>query len=161
MNVRTKSTLQFPKFPLICLLAIITFIKLRPAKLANGWRRFNSPLTITMTSQWERCRLKSPASLLFTQPFIQGADQIKHQSSASLAILRRKHRWPLNSPHKGPVTRKMFPFDDVIMHTWSRMRDDWLHLTLIMASAPAIHFNNHFLSGFNFDENFVGLLYKF
>ena len=25
------------------------------------------------------------------------------------------HRWPLNSPHKGPVTRKMFPFDDVIM----------------------------------------------
>ena len=25
------------------------------------------------------------------------------------------HRWPANSPHKGPVTRKMFPFDDVIM----------------------------------------------
>ena len=23
----------------------------------------------------------------------------------------------VNSPHKGPVTRKMFPFDDVIMHT--------------------------------------------
>ena len=22
---------------------------------------------------------------------------------------------PVNSPHKGPVTRKMFPFDDVIM----------------------------------------------
>ena len=25
--------------------------------------------------------------------------------------------WPVNSPHKGPVTRKMFPFDDVIMET--------------------------------------------
>ena len=25
------------------------------------------------------------------------------------------HRWPVKSPHKGPVTRKMFPFDDVIM----------------------------------------------
>ena len=25
-------------------------------------------------------------------------------------------RWPVNSPHKGPVTRKMFPFDDVIMY---------------------------------------------
>ena len=25
------------------------------------------------------------------------------------------HRWPLDSPHKGPVTQKMFPFDDVIM----------------------------------------------
>ena len=24
--------------------------------------------------------------------------------------------WPVNSPHKGPVTRKMFPLDDVIMH---------------------------------------------
>ena len=23
--------------------------------------------------------------------------------------------WPVNSPHKGPVTRKLFPFDDVIM----------------------------------------------
>ena len=25
------------------------------------------------------------------------------------------HRGPVNSPHKGPVTWKMFPFDDVIM----------------------------------------------
>ena len=39
----------------------------------------------------------------------------KHQSSASLAFVRGNHRWPLNSPHKGPVTRIMFPFDDVIM----------------------------------------------
>ena len=35
-----------------------------------------------------------------------GADQRKHQSSASLAF---------NSPQKGTVTLKMFPFDDVIM----------------------------------------------
>ena len=44
-----------------------------------------------------------------------GGDQRKHQSSASLAFVRGIHRWPVNSPHKGPVTRKMFPFDDVIM----------------------------------------------
>ena len=44
-----------------------------------------------------------------------GADQRKHQSSASLAFVRGIHRWPMNSLHKGPVTRKMFPFDDVIM----------------------------------------------
>ena len=37
-----------------------------------------------------------------------GADQRKHQSSASLAFVREIHRWPVNSPHKGPVTRKMF-----------------------------------------------------
>ena len=46
------------------------------------------------------------------------ADQRKHQSSASLAFVRGIHRWPVNSPHNGPVTRKMFPFDDVIMR-WS------------------------------------------
>ena len=39
----------------------------------------------------------------------------KHQSSASLAFVRGIHRWPVNSPHTGPVTRKMFPFDNVIM----------------------------------------------
>ena len=44
-----------------------------------------------------------------------GADQRKHQSSASLASVWGIHRGPVNSPHKGPVTRKMFPFDDVIM----------------------------------------------
>ena len=45
------------------------------------------------------------------------ADQLKHQSSASLAFVRGIHRGPVNSPHKWPVTRKMFPFDDVIMRT--------------------------------------------
>ena len=45
-----------------------------------------------------------------------GADQRKHQSSASLAFVRGIHRSPVNSPHKGPVTRKMSPFDDVIMN---------------------------------------------
>ena len=44
-----------------------------------------------------------------------GEDQRKHQSSASLAFVWGIHRWPVNSPHKGPVTRKMLPFDDVIM----------------------------------------------
>ena len=43
------------------------------------------------------------------------ADQRKHQSSAALAFVRGIHRGPVNSPHKWPVTRKMFPFDDVIM----------------------------------------------
>ena len=37
-----------------------------------------------------------------------GADQRKHQSFASPAFVRGIHRWPVNSPHKGPVTPKMF-----------------------------------------------------
>ena len=44
-----------------------------------------------------------------------GADQRKHQSSASLAFVRGIHRWP--------VTRKMFPFDDAIIITvWLSMQ---------------------------------------
>ena len=51
-----------------------------------------------------------------------GADHTKHQSYASLAFVWGIHRWQVTSPHKMPVTRKMFPFDDVIMC------DDYLFL---------------------------------
>ena len=44
-----------------------------------------------------------------------GADQRKHQSSVSLAFVRGIHQWPVDSPHKGPVTRKLFPFQDAIL----------------------------------------------
>ena len=44
-----------------------------------------------------------------------GAGHKIHQSSASLAFVRGIHRSLVDSPHKGTVTRKMFPFDDVIM----------------------------------------------
>ena len=53
-----------------------------------------------------------------------GKDQRKHQSAASLAFVRGIHRWPVNSPHKDPVTRKMFLVYDVIIvriyhiHIW-------------------------------------------
>ena len=50
-------------------------------------------------------------------------DQRKHQSSVSLAFVRGIHRWPVNSPYKGPVTWEMFPFDDVIMSFVSK-RDE-------------------------------------
>ena len=53
-----------------------------------------------------------------------GADQRKYQSSASLAFVRRIHRSPVNSPHKGPVTRKMLPFDDVIRGNFQRHFND-------------------------------------
>ena len=50
-----------------------------------------------------------------------GADRRKHQSSASLAFVWGIHRGPVNSPHKWPVTWKMFPFDDVIMVCWKTL----------------------------------------
>ena len=45
-----------------------------------------------------------------------GADQRKHQNSALLAFVRGIHRWPMVSPHKGLVTQKMFPFDDIMIY---------------------------------------------
>ena len=61
------------------------------------------------------------------------ADQRKHQSSASLAFMWGIHLGPLNSPHKWPVTRKMFPFEDVIMYiAIMDYYDKWLE-TLIIA----------------------------
>ena len=51
---------------------------------------------------------------MFIQSFIQSQIR-KHESSASLAFVRGNHRWLVNSPQRGPVTRKMFPFGDVIM----------------------------------------------
>ena len=57
-------------------------------------------------------------SLTIVYPTVYlGADQRKHQSSASLAFVRGSHRQPVNSLHRWPVTGKMFPFDDVIMVT--------------------------------------------
>ena len=63
------------------------------------------------------------------------ADHRKHYSSASLAFVWGIHRWPVNSPHKWPVTRKMFPFDDVIMKSiiWSFMIEGICDPTLCWA----------------------------
>ena len=60
--------------------------------------------SITVAPQWAWLRLKSPASPLFTQPFIRA--QIKENIKAP------RHR---TLSHKWPVTRKKLPFDDVIM----------------------------------------------
>ena len=61
--------------------------------------------------------IASPITSLTTVYLIvySRADQRKHQSSAALAFVRGIQRRPVNSPPKGPVTRKMVPFDDVIM----------------------------------------------
>ena len=79
---------------------------------------------ITVTSQWMRWRLKSSACRLFAQPFVQ-AQIKKNQSSAPLAFFMGIHRGPMDSPHKGPVTRKMFSFYDVII------RSNWIYFSVV------------------------------
>ena len=54
-----------------------------------------------------------------------GEDQRKHQSSVSLAFVRVVHRWLVDYPQKGPVMRKTFPVDDVIMKEW--IKNTWMN----------------------------------
>ena len=63
-----------------------------------------SPITFQITS----------LTIVYSTVY-SAADQRKHQSSASLAFVRGIHRWPVNSPYKGPLTRKILPFDDAMM----------------------------------------------
>ena len=69
------------------------------------------------------------------------ANQRKHQSFALLAFVRGIHQRPVDSPHKGPVTLKMFPFDDVIMWklkvvTWRQLFHHRLHCRLTLSNPP-------------------------
>ena len=70
---------------------------------------------ITVTSQLDTIGSQITSLTIVYSAVYSDADQIEHQSPASLAFVWGIHRWPVNSPHKGPVTRKMFPFDDVII----------------------------------------------
>ena len=75
---------------------------------------------VNRTAHYNDVIMGSIASLITSLTIVYStvysdADQRKHQSSASLAFVWGIHRGPVNSPHKWPVTRKMFPFDDVIM----------------------------------------------
>ena len=73
-------------------------------------------------SLWWRHNGRDGLTIVYSTVY-SAADQRKHQSSASLAFVRGIRQGPVNSPHKGPVTRKMFPFDDVIMsHTHPRRK---------------------------------------
>ena len=77
-------------------------------------------------------RLKSPASRLFTQPFVQA--QIKGNVTISCHCqLWGIYRGPVNSPHKRPVMRKMSPFGDVIM------RLPWNAWHWFLQAPPANH----------------------
>ena len=73
---------------------------------------------VTSVPYWHIMGIKVFLTPSYYNDVIMGAmalQERKHQSSMSLAFGRGIHRCPVNFPHKGPVTRKMFPFDDDIM----------------------------------------------
>ena len=79
-----------------------------------------------------------------------GAAQRKHQSFVWLAFVGGIQRWLVNYPRKGPVTREMFPFDDVIMK--------WTLKCRLQTRDPVVSENvlqnlkQHFVISFHFTE---------
>ena len=75
-----------------------------------------------------------------------GADQRKHQSSASLAFVQGIHRWLVNSPHTWPVTWKMFPFDNVIIFSpiSEFLHPDIVYQAEFLTTSPCDWKKNHF-----------------
>ena len=89
----------------------------------DHWFHYNGVIMSVMASQ------TTGVSIVYSA-VVSSADQRKHQRSASLAFMRGFHRWPVNSPHKRPETRKMFPFDDVIMFNTLRPNDLMIPLNI-------------------------------
>ena len=78
---------------------------------------------ITVTSKWARWRLKSPASPLFTQPFIQA--QIKEN-------IKAPRHWPLcgNSPVTGEFPAQMASNTENVSVWWRHHETQQITVTL-------------------------------
>ena len=66
--------------------------------------------TVYWTDSWRTQQLKS---IFFITSILRSV--LRTWISNVEWVFKRFHRGPVNSPHKWPVTRKMFPFDDIIM----------------------------------------------
>ena len=92
------------------------------------WIHYSDVIMSTMASQI--------TSVSIVYPIVcSGEDHRKHQSSASLVFVWGIHRGPVNSPHKGPVTRKIFPFDDVIM----RISNAFVHKMILKKTSLKVY----------------------
>ena len=89
---------------------VFTLVVLKLFIISEHWYQYSDVIMGAITSQI------TSLAIVYSTVYL-GTDQRKHQSSASLAFVRGIHRWSVNSPHKGPVTWKMFPFHDVIMNS--------------------------------------------
>ena len=88
---------------------VMTPLALMSTNEIGNMNHYTDVIMSTMASQITRL------TIVYSTVY-SDADQRKHQSSGSLAFVRWIHRWPVNFPHKGSVTRKMLPFDYVTIN---------------------------------------------
>ena len=88
-------------------------------KITDGWTEMTMRNILSTLNQSDVITSEMASQIvgvsIVCSTVCSGADQMKHQRFASLAFVREIHLSPVDSPNKGTLTRKMFPFDDVIM----------------------------------------------
>ena len=87
----------------------------RPSQLYNG-----SSCAGKTSSQYIDVIMTTMASQITSLTVVNSTVLFRHRSKKTsklrvTGLCAGNSSGPVNSPHKGPVTRKMFPFDDVIM----------------------------------------------
>ena len=87
----------------------------RQMSYANPICHWNTIWLTLLSLQWRHNGCDSVSN---NQPHDCFLNRLFRQRSKKISKLRVTglHRRPVNSPHKWPGTRKMFPFDDVIMY---------------------------------------------
>ena len=102
----------------------LDFIYNRYGTVVNHVSALHVPMVCVLSLYlWQHCNevlmsaMVSPitGASIVCSTVCSGADQRKCQNSASLAFVRGIHQWPVDSPHKEPVTRKIFQCDDAII----------------------------------------------
>ena len=101
----------------------------QPSLLCHAWNHDKPHENSSPSTHYNDAIMGAIASQITSLTIVystvySGTHQRKHQSSASLAFVWGIHRGPVNSPHKGPVTRKMFRFDGVTMWKPSQLAEN-------------------------------------
>ena len=87
----------------------------------HGRGHYNDVIMTTMASQI------TSLTVVYSTVY-SDADQRKHQKLRVTGLCVGNSPGLVNSPYKGPVMRKMFPFDDVIMlRKMCRKKVDWYY----------------------------------
>ena len=102
---------------LLCKNYIIFTFDRQPARVFVNITHYNS--AVQATHHYSDVIMSAVASQMtgvsINCSTVYSGRSTKYQSTASLVSVRGIYRSPVASPHKGPATQKMFPFDDVIM----------------------------------------------